>query len=763
MMGNILDELKFFFYGKKMAEKKLALPLLLFLLCPLLLFSEADPSQFNVNGVFSFRQELERFPDRSEGSNGETNAFFIITETLKREKIPYTLIPFEDLDTTSSRSLILETVIKGLNNTELVLVVPVNNGETGLSGGGINIALALETICLLHESPGQMTLRVLFMGSEKRGDPGQGPLGSTHYVEDIREENPALVIYLDMERPTRRLLLDTGSKTPVTPLWLIRDINRVLQTAGLESGFSEAATHMARTGLAAMTSPLTPWLEDEIPAIRITGGANDPLLTEWEQKIWVSRMGRFLAGMANLYNETIPDEWDSNYAAFNFPWGGQLLIPEQSLVLAYYLILAFLILLTVLQERKLRFNIRKEFHHIWTIPLFLFLAFLFLFISTLILELTCAIRDFPALWMEAPRIFFIFKITLTYLLTLVFLHLVGGLPISRSPHFYSYAATVSTLLNLLILSLIHVSLSLYFLWTMLLLILFQLVRPILLKTLLAALMPVLTILALYQILSTEHLEFVRLVLLSRKAGNFLIAMGVLPFLFVISSLNNHSFYYTGSRRKTGVFLSTLTSGLTAGLLLFYILFLINPWKHREQPLEILRNIDLSEMIQTITLTSPAPLPDLKMTIPDQETLHLFKPGRSKTVTEPYTGPELIIRKEKEKFLNREKYTFRMEAPGRIRQIGLTLTSVDTLSIYNCNYPFGMSPDGKTAIIHTGINPPQPFVFELTLLTGNSGVLETVITLSDFESPLAVSGSNLTTKQSTVFRTLIPLGLEKPSP
>lgn len=763
MMGNILGELKYFFSGKKMMRKTTVLAWFLFLLAPLFLFSEDDPSQFNANRVFSLIETLAKTTDRSEGSAGEAEAFRLITRSLESWGVDYKVIPFREMETASSRSQIIEASLPGTGESEMILVVPVNNSELNPAGGSIGIALALELIHTARNQPEGPGLRILFMGGEKRTRLEAPPLGSTWYVDVLREEKPSFVIYLDLDYPSDSIVIDTGSRKPGAPLWLVKKVLFALKQGNLLPIIRESDRYLSLTGQSIHVSPLTPWLEDEIPAIRLVSGKGSGLSPEWMARVQIYRLGVFLSTLRETAPDTIPDSWDTNYAMFRLPGDRILILAEQGLVLALYLILIFLCLVILLRERAVRFNIKRETRYLWTGPVFLFLTFLFLFLSTLILELICELRRFPNLWMEAPRVFFTFKIMLTSLMTLVFLHLVGGLPVSRSPHFYTYAAFLASLINLFIFSLIHVSLGIYYLWTILFLLLFQATRSIFLRTLSAVAMPLLTLLVLYQTLSPENPDFARLVLFSRQGGNFLIALGILPYLFIIASLNNLSFHYTGSRRKTGVLVSILSSGILSLFFLFQIFLIINPWENRPQPVEMLRMIDMTSGFQTFILRSPSPMPPLRLEIPGSEPRLLENPGRFRSVGTLLSGPVLTTEKSRLRFLNREKYTLSIQAPGRVRKTNLTLSGDKPLNIYNSNYPYQASPDGKRVVFYTDLNPANPFILELTLLTGDQGELTIEMELDDYENPARLSGNNIDPRITTRIRTVIPVGSELPSP
>jgi len=231
-------------------------------------------------------------------------------------------------------------------------------------------------------------------------------------------------------------------------------------------------------------------------------------------------------------------------------------------------------------------------------------------------------------------------------------------------------------------------------------------RNLNLKRLLLALTPLPIAMVGYLIFTEPYYEISRFLITSRISGNLFFTILIMPVLMLLSSLNHFLHRYHRHRRSFRNAFSLFLSGLSMVFLLYLILTEPSFSEEQKQPLFVKEEIDLQDSNRTLRLSSPAPVGDLTLQI-DGVQLKLNDVGREAEITAPMISGLIDVNFKKSTFLDRMSLDYVIDAKGSPDRISIELLSETPLIIYDSNFPFQPSADGKSVNFHIGINPLLP--------------------------------------------------------
>ncbi|MDC7223799.1 MAG: hypothetical protein PQJ60_08670, partial [Spirochaetales bacterium] len=354
------------------------------------------------------------------------------------------------------------------------------------------------------------------------------------------------------------------------------------------------------------------------------------------------------------------------------------------------------------------------------------------------------------LWMRIPRNILFFKLLLTLLSSSFFLFIIRGIPIPRSPHFYSYGAILFAIGNLIILASLDITLTYYALWLLLCLFPFALSRKMTVKSLLTLTIPLPVLYMLTTVVLDSYPDLSRYILMDRIGGNLILAAFLMPYNLMLTSLHYSRFYYHRVRRSyTAVVVFTVIPVAT-----FYILiriFLFNPYSEEmKQPFELTDRMDYGEETRIMTLTSPRQMGTVELDY-NGRTLLLNGLGEEVSINGQRDESLLSYRGSISSFLNRKRLRLTLEPVGRPEKLEIRLfTEEGQITIYDCNFPYINRSDNRESRIIIGNNPLFPLELDLTVTRDTRPSLELLFT---YEEP-PLEAPEITNKPAEITHRLI---------
>ena len=686
--------------------------------------------------IISDINRISKLFPRTEGSEGESELLDYIRSRLSDREIRFSETDFQNAAGYHSFSRILQVDIPGDKPDTLIIAVPLDSrhaaGPEG-STGALNIALALSLVTELRDYTPPVSIKVLFLGAQE-GLTGEAFLGSRRFLADFFPDYPVAVLYLDIPDTGGRLDLRIGGRGVISPRWLIQRTTRALNRTALPYQVASDEARFFRLGFASEATPIEPFLEAGYPALLLEGRTDSPA---GDLRNWTRSFFFFISNFLDTNQEGFPSGGESHYQFFR--WGGDTyLIPEARYMAFLILVPAALLIYPFFARRRFSRYLRLMGRHVWMVPVVVGLVFLFLLLGTLVLESVLRIQNTPDLWMDRPVSFFLLKITGALTLFWVTHKLLKFLPFSRRGNFYSASALVLLLLVLFLVSAINVSFSYLFLWSFVFGFLFTVFRSRFLKSLFLLASMSWMFAFLVSVFSQPQTELARLLLLSRFRGNALMALILVPYIFLFIRLSFLFFIPRKRVRKwTDRGILAVLGILTAGLLLQ--LFLSRPYPpDRTFPLELLDETAGDPPVRTLTLTAPAPfgtdtlsLEGLELEVAPSARTAVFHPEES--LPEPSISLEVIP------FLARREIRLTLSGGGDVPppdEVRLVLSggNREDLVVLDSNFPYTLEAGSVT--FHVGIHPPLPLVMDFILPGGFP--LQAELTLRYLSGPDAFS-------------------------
>ena len=645
-------------------------------------------------------------PSRDDGSAGERAAFSHITGRLDELGILYRISPQKTIDGGHSFSSNLSAVIPGRRPGTLILAAPVDGGAFGLAFL-LEMADHFQTNAPVHD------IQLLFLGAE-RGDSAYHPYGSRSAAPDAAQaddDRGRALIYLNSEDVPSRWRLRPGGNGTVTPRWLVEAVSEVFTGQFAQFRLRGTDIQLARLGLQGDISLLEPWLEADIPSIMLTGRGTAAGNDRFRQ---IERLRKSLTDL-DARMDGIPDNSQSAYIYFR-PVADMnpVVIPELPYVIVFLSLSAVLLVAILARYRDVTLNMRRFASRLWAWPLLSLLVFLFFFLATLFIEETLLLADFPELWRTAPGTFVFFKLSIAAALSLNFILITRGLPLPRSPHFYSYMAVVTSGLATLVFIALDITVAGYSVITVVFLLLFIAVRNIRWKAVLLLLSAVPYLAAVTVIITEPYELLIEQLLLSRIGGNILMTLILMPLILGITSLAYWRLHY--HKTRSGILTQSATFILTMSALVTLVWILnMNPYDEpgSRQPVTLTDSIDLNTGNRRLEISSPTSIGEAELSLEGLR-YPLEGLGRQAEVRTPQNRRPLKISHSGNTFLGRRTIRVTISGEAAPDALRMLLYSPDPFTLHDSDYPFEISADGTSAVIFVGNHPPFPLTMEFTV-------------------------------------------------
>jgi len=702
--------------------------LLLFFLQAASLFCQSPLPPDSRALLEDYRQIRSLYP-RLEGSQGEKELLSFIEQRLQSLRIPYSRLDFRESDKNHSFSSCLVASFRGELDDTLILSVPINHPVEMSEefDGSINVALALSVAEHLSRETPPISVKILFLGAEY-GQTRDYPMGSRLFLKDFFPDFKVMSLYLNLKRIPSRLYLRAGGRGIEAPYWLLDRCTVALEKTDIFFLMRGNENQIFRIGLTSEQTIIEPFLNAGYPAISFEGEYED--LSPRERENWVFSFNLFITEFLQGFSEGIPETWDRHYLFFqarNFYFS----ISEKMYLIVLLGVLAGILVYGLVFTRRLRKYLRILAHNIWALPLFFIFIFLLLFLSTWLIEGILRARNLVNLWEDLPLLFLGFKLAIPLAILFILLNLVKRFPIPRRGSFYSAAALLFLLLDIIVLGVINISFTYYFLWAFTFALLFSATSYRPLKVLLFLASPYWIVKSTVELFTLPRLEFCRVLLLSKIGGNLLLTVFLVPFILMFIRLK---FIFPPTRIIT----NRIRSGLTAavfGLILAGLLtafFVYAPYgPRRRQPVHAAYVIDEVADKRYLELSSPAPLEDLKIR-DGNTTISIDTRSRLYTLPLKRGGEYLDTTISSVGFLDRKNVNLLLTPWSEPYRVHLKVCAEEEIVLFDANFPYTREPGGREYTILIGVNPPLPLNVQLTVPKNRTFSLG--ITLEYLRSP-----------------------------
>ncbi|MCP4181128.1 MAG: hypothetical protein GY756_25465, partial [bacterium] len=664
-------------------------------------FSYAEESYKYGKQTLQITNELSKFNPRDENSVGEKELFNYLENYFTRLKCNYSIMDYSRLEKGHSFSQGYKVIIEGDIDDQLIIAVPLNSrtGKDVDNDGSINIAISLQLLEIFTSYAPPVTIVFLFLGAE-RGAESIYPIGSKLFLSTYVSTSPSLFLYLDMERAGDLITLKNSSKNDLTPKWFIENLSTKFIWKNLDFTTDSIQSLAFQSGFESPSSIIETYLNNDMPTLVLESRRlkNQTLNEDQWANLFIESLLSFILDNGKGFNK----EWDRHYFITKL-WNYLLVLGEKGGILSLIFFQSFMLLLILFRSRHIHLNLKRFKNHIWTFPLIFFLTFLYLFISTLIIEEISLIKEFPLLWQIYPAQFLIFKICTAVFLFSLFLYLVRGLSISRSHHFYTYSAFISTLLSMFLVFILNINFSYFFLWSLFLIIIFMKTKKVNIKRTAIILSPLPLVFICYKIFSHPYLQICNFLLVSRFTGNLFLTSIIMPTTMLMASLSHYHHRFHRHRRSfKNVFNILFWGSMT--ILVLYNISNSEPYNaSNRQPVYVNEKIDLDNKSRSILLSSPAPIGDINLLLDSRE-LQLNNVKRTAEVTAPIIPDLLQITENYSTFLDRMSLNYQIDLKGSPETIEIIITSEKSLIIFDSNFPYEVTADGKEIYFSIGKNP-----------------------------------------------------------
>ncbi len=674
---------------------------------------------FLLSGLYALTGEdtIQAHYPCPEGSENEFTLIEFLIDEFSANDLNYSVIRYYDRDDLHSFSRSLRVDYLPEQQERLYIALSLN-GSSDYSY--LNTLILYNLALILGEDSPERGITLLFLGGERN----RIPVGSAAFLEDFTGEETDSLIYLDLDSSSLRLISSTRGHN--CPLWLLRSFSQALDREDISFSLDGMANLLNRAGFGVIHPLLAPWMSRDVPSLLLTGGeagTNDSAGFS---------AASILASLKSYVKSPLPKERDNrekNYLILS--WRGSFFfIGEWHSLLTIIALLSLFTITVVFQSRNFTLNFRKNKGNIWVLVLIFSLVFVLLYLSTLIMEEILLQKNIADLWTLTPRLVLFFKLLLTLLFSSFFLFIIRGIPIPRSPHFYSYGAILFAIADLLLLSSRDITLTYYALWLLLCLFPFSLTRKMIFKTFLTLLTPVPMLYLLTTVVLARYPDLSRYILMDRIEGNLVITAFLMPYILMLTSLHYSRYYYHRERRSyTALAVFTLVPAATIYILVRIILY--SPFTEEiKQPYILTDRMDYAAERRTIELTSPQQMGTVELKYAGL-TLLLNSLGEEATINGRLNDSYLSYQGEISSFLNRKRLLLRLQPEGRPISLEVRLyTDEGQITIYDCNFPYINRSDNRESRIIIGNNPLFPLDLDLTVTLETKPTLEFIMTYDD---------------------------------
>ena len=721
------------------------------LIAPIIANELSDSSYYH---ILEDLNTFSSFYPRTENSEGEAAAAAFIESRLTDRNIKYTRYDLSESETVNSWSVTIDAVIPGKSGNEIFMIFPLNHPTEAIPGrdGSANLAAALFLAEELQsvELPG--TVHIVFMGAEF-GKGQEYPLGTKDYLSNYYPELNSAFFYFDFRFIPDNVRINYSGTGSISPLWILEKSISSLNTAKLTFSTEPEINLINRLGLNSQPFIIDHYFTNEYPVIHFEGTYSAYYTPERGK---VLALLNFLTDITMKGGGLIPSnlEWDSHYLYLKL-MNYEIFINETNFVLFLLVLISLIITYPFIAHKRFEKYRKTIIHHFWNIPVIFFVMFLLLWISTIIIHIILKIQSFPSLWEIAPFHFLTLKLSIAILIFLLTLRLFKGIHFSRRGTFYSAAAMIFIIIDLLILISVDIAFSYYLLPVLISVFAFTIFRNRWIKLVFLILSVLILMAGTINIFFLDAKRVISLILLSPITGNLIITANLIPVTLMIFRLQ--FLYHQKNQKITKIitiggdlFLAVISIGL------FIYLATFNPYAGgRLQPIRITESISMDSGVRVISFVSPAPLKNfIYSTLSKKTILDISETSYTVSTRVPLDLPEINIADTS--FLNRKQYIITIDSLLVPDKIIAVLRGKEEILLFDSNFQT-TDNDDKTTEFHIGANPKLPLSLSFTLHNDFQGELSIQLEFTKYPSMIKLESANFHSEHSLVFEKKISIG------
>jgi hypothetical protein len=681
--------------------------------------------------------DIEAFGRRVENSPPERATFDYLESACRASGLDVSYLSFDEAPQGYSNSRILEAKLRGVRGDELALIVPVDSwiDASPESGGAVGLALALAEAEFFGSEAASgrippITLRFVFLGADRRGLESGGDeasLGSRTWIARAEGLESLAVIYLSMSGLPSSLAIENAGKGILSPFWHYDRTRRALEKAGFSLRLEANRMQIFRLGLADGYGPAAPYLAADIPALAIRGWGNAP-------RSEAAEIGReFTVFLQNLLVRNaggFSESWDRHYLIFQLG-SVSAVVRETAYVAFLVLFSAFAVGAALVLSVTRRSALKAAVHRVPVMAAQLLALFAALCAIVLVERGVSALDAFligsSDFWRLSPRTFAAARVLASFFLYLSILSiLVQRRVLTPNPYFYEFAALVCLAVDIYVFSATRLTISFYFVWAFFIVaISLAARRPFATLIAFCLMYAPLGLLAVELILRPEFAVYGRL-MAPTVADGLVIAAITLPFFtFVASPLLFYSRHGTAARRHAILVFSLVAVLIEGGALAFAALgpARMPPGRAGVSAFKLSEILDQDRGSFTAYMSADRRIGRGILFRGDARL-----PYRSDSDRVVLRGSDderlLAVDQSRSFFLDRVNDTITISWAKSPYSVDLKLQGDKELQIYDCDLPYQVALDGKSAAIFVGVNPGSSLRFSLTVPRDFSAILET---------------------------------------
>jgi hypothetical protein len=692
---------------------------------------------------------IEALGQRVEGSAAEAAAFTYIKRELRAAGLEVSESGFADAFEGYSTSRIVEAGIGGSRDDELAILVPVGSwvDSADPGEGAYGIALALGEAERLAKERGEgrrgtISLRFVFLGAEKRGKEAMGEtasLGSRTWIARQAGSTRLAALYLNVESAPARLAVRSAGSGALAPYWLYEGTRRALEAADIAYALEANRLQAYRLGLASDYGPAAPYLEAGIPALELRG-EGDPASTALDPR-W---LGSFIDGFSNEERDGFADTWDRHYFLFQFGKVGVVLREKTyvAFLVVVFALVASSFLIATVARRKATAQLLRRVPRIAAEIVALFAALALVFLAGKgIARLDALAFGSSEAWRLFPRVFAAARILFSFLLFLSLLSfLIERRSLTPNPYFYEFTALVCLAIDAFIFSAADLSASFYFMWALILVEISLAARRRWVSLVAYILMyaPILVIAG--ELAARPEISAYRNLIAPGFLGLLGLSALTLPFFaFTASPLLFFARPGTAGRRKAVVVLAACAIAVE-GLAIGYAAVSAPQYGPLRKDLKVSELIDQDAGSFELELSGLRALGKGSLDRGGTR-LEYDCPGDRAYLKGEDRESRIVIAERASPFLDRVDETVAIRFAKPPYNVDIALDSKDDILIYDCNLPFKVAVDGRSAVIYSGVNPGEELSVSLTVPASFRSRMTVTARYLDFLEPFAQSSGS----------------------
>ena len=320
-------------------------------------------------------------------------------------------------------------------------------------------------------------------------------------------------------------------------------------------------------------------------------------------------------------------------------------------------------------------------------------------------------------WRLSPRIFAAARVLSSFFLFLSILSvLVERRVLTPNPYFYEFTALVCLTLDIYVFAAIRLTLSFYFIWAFFIVAISLAARKPFATLIAVCLMYVpLGLLAVELILRPEFAVYGRL-MAPTVANGLVIAATTLPFFtFVASPLLFYSRHGAAARRHASAVFALVVFLIEGGLLAFAALgpARLPPGAAGAADFKLSETLDQDRGGFTAYLSADRRIG--RGVLLRGDTRLPYRSASDRVVLHGRDDERIVeVGQSRSFFLDRVNDTITISWAQSPYSVELRLQGEKELQIYDCDLPYRVSLDGKSAVIFSGVNPGRSLRFSLTV-------------------------------------------------